>query len=273
MRSRPPRAKRRAWVALDDDEVVGWAEAEFAWSTDSDETADVWAYVGPPRRGRGCGAALYELGERHVIEQGARELRTIAVDEDGMRFAEHRGFIRSREEVPSVVDPRTIDTSRLDALLVELAADGFRLVTLREAARRPRELHALYAAVAADMPEDHPETNIGYEEWLEETLAKPELSREGSFVVLRENEPVALSFALVDPERSLAEHELTGTAPALRRRGLATVVKLAVARWCAEQGIVRLTTSNDGENAGMLAINRALGFQPARPWFAYRRRV
>ena len=63
------------------------------------------------------------------------------------------------------------------------------------------------------------------------------------------------------------------TAPALRRRGLATVVKLAVARWCAEHGIERLTTSNDGENAGMLAINRELGFRPSQPWFSYLRRV
>ena len=260
-------------MAVEDDAVVGWIEAEFAWSTDSEDTADVWVFVGSPWRGRGHGAALYELGERHVLDEGARELRTVVVDEAGARFAERRGYLRAREEVPSAVDPRTVDTSRLDPLLTALAADGFLLVPLQEAERRPRELHALYAAAAADMPEDHPETNIPYDEWVEETLAKPELSREGSFVVVRDDQPVALSFVLVDPARSLAEQELTGTAPEFRRRGLARAAKLAVVRWCAEHGIERLTTSNDGENAGMLAINRELGFEPSQSWFAYLRRV
>jgi GNAT superfamily N-acetyltransferase len=253
--------------------VVGWCEAEFAWSTDSEDTADVWVFVGSAHRGRGIGAALYEAGERHVVAEGARELRSIVVDEHGARFAERRGFARSREEVPSALDPRTVDTARLEPALAALAAQGFHLVTLGEAEAQPRELHELYAVAAADMPEDHPETNIPYEEWLDETLGKPDLSREGSFVFLHEGRPVALSFVQVDAARSLAEQELTGTAPEFRRRGLARAAKLAVVRWCADRSIERLTTSNDGENAGMLAINRELGFEPLQPWFSYLRRV
>ena len=200
-------------------------------------------------------------------------LRTIAVDDGGVRFAEAHGFTRARTEFPSAVDPRTVDTSRLDELVERLEADGFRLVPLSQAESRPRELHALYTAAAADVPEDDPETNVPYEEWLEDTLGKPDLSREGSVVVVHGDTPAALSLIEVDHVRRLADQELTGTAPAYRRRGLARAAKLAVVRWCAEQGIERLATSNDGENAGMLAINRELGFEPQPPWFTYRRRV
>jgi GNAT superfamily N-acetyltransferase len=272
-RSRPARAKRRTWVAREDDTVIGWCEAELAWSTHSEDTADVWVFVRGDRRGRGLGAKLYELGERHLLGVGARELRTVVPDESGVRFAERLGFVRTREEVPSAVDPRTVDTSRLDALVEDLARQGFRLVPLAEAERRPHELHALYAAAAADMPEDHPETNIPYEEWVTETLGKPDLSRAGSFVFVHDERPVSLSFVDVDPVRALAEQELTGTAPDFRRRGLARAAKLSVVRWCAQQGIERLATSNDGENAGMLAINRELGFEPSQSWFSYIRRV
>jgi GNAT superfamily N-acetyltransferase len=273
VRSRPERARRRTWVAAEGDEIVGWCEAEFAWATEAEDTADVWAYVHPTRRRAGLGGQLHELGERVLRDDGALVLRTMAIDDDGVRFAEAQGFERTRTEYPSAVDPRTVDTSRLDELLERLGSEGYRLVPLGEAEARPRELHALYVAASADMPEDDPETNLPYEEWLEETLGKPDLSREGSVVVLHGELPVALSFIEVDHERRFADQELTGTAPAHRRRGLARAAKLAVVHWCAEQGIERLATANDGENAGMLAINRELGFRPQPPWFGYRRRV
>jgi RimJ/RimL family protein N-acetyltransferase len=80
--------------------------------------------------------------------------------------------------------------------------------------------------------------------------------------VLVDARPAALSWVDVDLERRRAEQELTGTARTYRRRGLARLAKLAVLRWCAAEGIERLATGNDGENAGMLAINEELGFRP-----------
>lgn len=273
VRSRPERAHRRTWVARDGDEVVGWAEAEFAWATDVAGAADVWVLVRADRRRRGIGRELYGRATHHLLVRGARELRSPATEDDGCGFLERRRFVRSREEIFSAVDPRTVDTSPLDSLLEELERDGFRVVSLAEAEIRPRELHALYAAAAKDMPADHPEANLTYEEWVDETLGKPDLSRAGSAVVLHGDRPVALSFLEVDPARKLAEHELTGTAPDFRRRGLASAAKLAVVRWCAEQGFERLSTSNDDENAGMLKINRELGFVPHESWFTYVLRV
>lgn len=273
VRSRPARARRRTWIAREGDEVVGWAEAEFEWSTDATDSAEVWVLVRKDLRSRGIGGELYARGAEHLLGEGASELRGQAGGDDGRRFVERRGYLHARDEVFSAVDPRTIDTSRLDEAIDELERMGFRLVTLGVAEERPRELHALYAAAAADMPADNPESNLPYDEWLEETLGKPDLSRAGSFVVLAGDRPVALSLVDVDLERNVAEHELTGTAPDFRRRGLARAAKLAVARWCAEAGIGRLATSNDGENAGMLKINRELGFAPLETWSTYVLRV
>jgi GNAT superfamily N-acetyltransferase len=273
VRTRPPRAKRRSWVAEEEGEIVGWGEAEFEWWTEVPDAAALWVFVREDARRRGIGTDLYDGAAAHLLREGAAEIRAITGDAAGQRFVEKRGYVRSRDEVVSSVDPRTVDTSRLEEELARIERDGFRLVTLGEAEQRPRELHALYAAAASDMPADHPETNVRYDEWLLETLGKPDLSLDGSFVVLAGDRPVALSFLDVDLPRRKAEQELTGTAPDFRRRGLARVAKLAVARWCAENGVERLSTSNDEENAGMLRINRELGFEPTETWTTYVLRV
>ena len=273
VRTRPARAKRRSWVAEENGEIVGWGEAEFEWWTEVPDAGALWVFVREDARRHGMGTDLYDGAVAHLLREGAAEIRAICGDAAGERFVEQRGYVKSRDEVVSSVDPRSIDISPLEGELVRIERDGFRLVTLGEAEQRPRELHALYAAAASDMPADHPETNLPYDEWFPETLGKPDLSRDGSFVVLAGARPVALSFLDVDLPHRKAEQELTGTAPDFRRRGLARVAKLAVARWCAENGIERLSTSNDGENEGMLKINRELGFEPTETWTTYVLRV
>ena len=136
------------------------------------------------------------------------------------------------------------------------------VVPLAELLDRLPDVHALYAEAAADMPADNPETNVPLDEWLDETIGSPDLDRELSVVVLVDDVPAALSWVYADRAHGLADHDLTGTARAYRRRGLARLAKLAVVRGCAEAGISRLMTENDSENAGMLAINDELGFKP-----------
>jgi GNAT superfamily N-acetyltransferase len=212
--------------------------------------------VEPERRRRGLGSALFEGAAGHLVSNGARELRSWSLP-DGAAFLERRGFRRAREERVSAVDPRTVDTSRLDEL-----PPGVRIVPLRELQDRLREVHAVYAETAADMPADHAETNVPYDEWLAETFADPDLTHDGSFVVLVDDAVAALSWLTVDAGQGLGQQELTGTGRAFRRKGLARLAKLAVMRWAAASSITRISTGNDATNAGMLAINDELGFRP-----------
>jgi GNAT superfamily N-acetyltransferase len=255
LRALPERAHHTKWVAESDGELVGWCEAEFDWVAERDDIGTVWVLVAPDRRRRGLGSALFERGVAHVLEHGARELRTWSLS-DGDPFLEHRGFRRARIERISAVDPRTVDTSALEEV-----PGGVDLVPLGALSDRMRDVHELYAEAAADMPADHPETNLPYDEWLRE-IDTPELSREGSAVVLVDDRPASLSWITVDPARGVAQQELTGTLRAFRRRGLARLAKLAVLRWCAEAGFVRVTTGNDATNAAMLGLNDELGFRP-----------
>jgi GNAT superfamily N-acetyltransferase len=252
----PPRAHRKIWVAEEAGGIVGWGEAEFDWATEVDDAGGVWAIVHPDHRRRGIGSALFEQGVAHLTSHGARELRSWS-DTESASFLERRGFVPNRVERLSSLDPRTVDTSPLHE-----RPEGVQIVPLAGLLDRLPAVHALYAEASADMPADNPETNVPLEEWLKETIGDPDLDHELSVVVLVDDAPAALSWVCADRSHGLADHDLTGTARAYRRRGLARLAKLAVVRRCAEAGISRLMTENDTENVGMLAINDELGFEP-----------
>ena len=252
----PARARRATWVAEVDGPIVGWGEAEFDWTAERDDIGQVFVLVHSSHRRRGIGQELFGLATGHLTDHGATELRTWSFA-DGKPFLEQRGFTPAREERLSALDPRTIDTSALDDL-----PPGFRVTTLGDLDDRRREVYALFAEALEDVPADHPERRLSFEEFEEETLEDPDLSRGGSAIVLDGDRPVALSFVGVDDARGFAEQHLTGTARSHRRRGLARVAKLAVVRWCAGAGVTRLLTGNDSTNAAMLALNDALGFRP-----------
>ncbi|WP_229910925.1 GNAT family N-acetyltransferase [Streptomyces aurantiogriseus] len=63
--------------------------------------ATVIARVLPAYRRRGHGTALYERGLAHARVLGARAVETcvLAVNEDGLRFAEARGFVETERYV------------------------------------------------------------------------------------------------------------------------------------------------------------------------------
>ncbi|MFJ6086362.1 GNAT family N-acetyltransferase [Streptomyces sp. NPDC092369] len=64
-------------------------------------TATVIARVLPEYRRRGYGTALYEKGLAHarVLGAGVVETCVLAVNEDGLRFAEARGFVELEQYV------------------------------------------------------------------------------------------------------------------------------------------------------------------------------
>ncbi len=248
----PPRALRRDWVAESGREVVGHAYAGLEWSAPTPGKSRFWIGVHPEQRGRGVGAELYRIVEAHLRSAGARRLRTwVDGDPAGERFVRQRAFELTGADRVSDVDPRAVDVSRLP----ELEARDFRLVSLAETLDKVEALFERCRAGEIDLPDD-------LAEWKWDDLDHPNLSHEGSFVVLDGEQPVSLGFLTVDLERRIAYNQLTATLPGYRRRGLALLVKLATTRWAAANGIERVLTENDRENTGMLALNDSLGYRP-----------
>jgi GNAT superfamily N-acetyltransferase len=258
------REQLRAWVAERDGEVVAHAHASFEWSVPTPGKGRFWVGVLPKARRRGIGTALYEEALGHLRSHGAWRARTSVDDDpDGTRFLDRRGF------EPSKVDR----VSALELTGAELSAPrvpgGFRVVPLRKARELEHDLYAICVAGELDMPGDELETELSVDDWRQDDYGSPALSDEGSFVALAGDQAVSLAFLTVDPERRVAYNQMTATLPEFRRRGLALAVKLAAARWAAENGYERIVTENEATNAGMLAVNERMGYRPLYDQVSY----
>jgi mycothiol synthase len=248
VRLRASKPRQRDWIAESDGLLVGHA---FAGVTAAGK-GRFWIGVHPEQRGRGIGAELYQAVERHLASAGVSRLRTwVDGDPAGEGFVRQRGFELTGADRVADVDPRAVDLTRLP----ELEAGALRLETLAETLDRVEAFFELCRSGQVDLPPD-------LVEWKWDELELPNLSHEGSFVVLDGEQPVSLGFLTVDPERRLAYNVLTATLPDYRRRGLALLVKLATTRWAADNGIERLLTENDRENVPMLELNDSLGYRP-----------
>jgi GNAT superfamily N-acetyltransferase len=247
VRLRASKPRQRDWIAQSDGELVGHA---FAGLTGAGK-GRFWIGVHPAQRGRGIGAELYRAVEEYLRSAGASRLRTwVDGDPAGERFVQQRGFELTGADRVADLDLRAVDLDRLPKLEGRL-----RLATLAETLPLVEELFQRCRAGEVDLPPD-------LIEWKWDELELPNLSHEGSFVVLDGQQPVSLGFLTVDPERRLAYNVLTATLPDYRRRGLALLVKLATTRWAAENGLERLLTENDRKNTAMLELNDSLGYRP-----------
>ncbi|HEY7196057.1 MAG TPA: GNAT family N-acetyltransferase [Gaiellaceae bacterium] len=267
--SQPERAQFLGIVAEEEGSVVAWAHAHLDWHTSVEGAARAWVGVRSEHCLRGIGGALAVAAEEHLERIGARSVETFAHrGSEGHAFAERRGFVESRVEVYSSIDPATLDRAELERLETEKAAEGFRLAPLSELRDRPRDFHALDAAVAADTPDDHPEDDLRYEEWYAGTYEAADLDWDGSRVVFDGKRPVAFTLLQVDREQGSAENDFTATLPEYRGRGLARLAKLSSLRWAAEAGLREVATGNDSTNAPMLAVNQRLGYRETavRSW-------
>jgi len=259
IRHPPDRQRRRDWVAIEGGELVGRVTAGFNWAVPTEGKGWV-SFTVAPSHWSDAGAGLFDIAVDYLRSEEAHELRCWTVDPKAVPLLEERGLTATRSTVVSAVDPRLPDLSALPALEEEKNAEGFRLAPL-EAVDDPRAIHAVYAAGEADMPGDEHETELDFESWEAETLRHPEISAEGSILVMHGDQPVSLAFLAVEPERKLAYNEMTATLPDFRRRRLASLVKLAALRWAAEGGFERMLTENDDDNFAMRSINERLGYE------------
>jgi GNAT superfamily N-acetyltransferase len=251
--SEPERARRQSWVAVEREDVVGYATAWFQWFGGEAGKGRVSVGVRQDRRRRGIGTELWELATAHLT--GAQKL-TVEVDDDpaALRFVENRGFTQYDAEVISRLDPR-------DCTLEPKPHEGYRLLRLRDLRDRERELFEFYGA-AGGIPPGDPANQITLDEWRRFILGNPLLDYEASVVVVHaDGRVVSLSWLLVDQARRRAENEWTATLPQFRGRGLARLAKLASIHWAVENGIDEIVTGNDPDNLPMRELNRRLGYR------------
>ena len=259
--SQPARAQAGSWVAEDGGEVVGWVRARLRWATSAEGVGEMFAFVAPAQRGHGYGTALFDTADERLRAVGARVLESWATEAAGGAFLRARGFAAVRTHHVLLLDLDSADVSSLTDAVAAAAAAGYELVPLEAVVDGADALYSLDAGTIADVPGTFVEDDVRLDDWLGETLGHPQLTREGSFVMLTDGEPVAHSLLHVHPEARLAANEMTGTRREHRRKGLARLAKLAAIAWAQQHGYVSILTACDQDNVGMLHLNQTLGYR------------
>ncbi|WP_405429328.1 GNAT family N-acetyltransferase [Micromonospora sp. NBC_00617] len=245
-----------AFVAEVDAQVVGWVTAQRNGSTSTADFGDIGLlHVHPEHRRRGIGTALLTTATGHLAPLGVRRLRAFAQPE-ALPFARRHGFEPSRELRYSA-----LDLSPAPAL--PAPPPGVRLRPIADL--DPHLLYVADVASAADEPSDVPVDAVSYETWQYDVWDNLGLDKAASIAAEIDGEVAAFSLVKRDGDRMWSDY--TGTVPAHRGPGLARLAKSAALRRAAADGVRVAYTSNDEENAPMLAINARLGYRPvASQW-------
>jgi mycothiol synthase len=262
-----PRLRLGAWTT----EGVLAGTAEAAVGEDGERWIDrarAFVVVAPAYRRQGLGARLADEVERFAASAAVRWLETETREAElatALPLLRSRGFKELERYQTSRQKPSTVDLSTLDQLRGRLSNDGIETIALPDVdgEHTRQELYRCNTAIWRDMPH---EAHVDWQDPPLETFTRSIFERPSvllqSFFVARDGDDiVGLSYLLRRPDGD-AEVGDTGVLRSHRRRGIARVLKMLVTRYAAHQGISHVHTDNRADNAGMLAINRELGFKP-----------
>jgi mycothiol synthase len=227
-----------------------------------------FALVGVERgsRRRGLGTRLALQLEAFARDHGIRKLVTYAItdDFDGVEpFLQRFGFREVEREQTSVQEPSAVDRSALSRLRRELQAAGIEVVPFSaiDSPENRRRLHEAANEMEDDLPSvfdwELPSFPFFEARWFGLPISLPD-----AIFVAREGERIVGISSLERRQDGDMDVGLTGTARTHRRRGIARVLKLMATNYAAAHGVARVHTGNATVNAGMLSLNRSLGFRP-----------
>jgi GNAT superfamily N-acetyltransferase len=262
-----PSLQLGGWTA--DGALAGMAEAGLSEDgAPFTDRAHGFVAVARAYRRQGLGARLADDVERFAAIAGVRWLETETLErelEESLPLLRKRGFTELERYQTSRQKPAEVNLSGLDELRHRLREGGIETVALPEidGERTRQELYRCNTTIWRDMPHE------AHVEWQDPSFAtftrsiyeRPAVMLDSFFVARDGDHIVGLSYLLRRPDGD-AEVGDTGVLSSHRRRGIARVLKLLVTRWAAQHGVSAVHTDNRADNAGMLAINRELGFQP-----------
>jgi GNAT superfamily N-acetyltransferase len=249
---------RRRWIARDGDRAVGTA----GLFVHGPSLAYAQLKVLPAARRRGTGTALLDALRAGAVAEGSASFFAHHATLAGAAFALHAGAVDDQRDVRSVLQ---LHAARLDPR----PTPGYELRSWVGAA--PDDLVASYAEAHDSMNDAPSPEGLRDRPWTVERIRDLEAAvarrnREHRVTVAVAGGAVAAftELRVSAPPAADATTEDTATVAKHRGRGLARAVKCEALRLLRRDrpDVERVLTLNAEGNAAMLAVNRAVGFEP-----------
>jgi GNAT superfamily N-acetyltransferase len=257
--------------------LVSWTHGP--WDQVAARNAYVEVYLDPAHLGSDLPVALWEWVAAEALADGAMVLEAQVVEDEPEMIAalESVGFGRDRTEKVWELDlAKHGDRLVAEALgaRAKAQAEGIEMLTLAEWSDPDamRKLHGLAELTRRDVPTSYPIPAQSFEDFVER-MNNPARRRDRLWIASDDGKPVALSFLGFPPVRGQVWTGYTCTHPDYRGRGLARGIKLQTLAQAAKLGVPTVLTDNDSENAPMLHINEALGYDARRGFISFVKRV
>jgi L-amino acid N-acyltransferase YncA/RimJ/RimL family protein N-acetyltransferase len=216
----------------------------------------------------GLGSQLYDDLLGQAIKVGARTLKTRVRDtnNDGIRFANKRGFVEKKHSIEMMFDLSTWDDARYEPSLYALQAQGFRFTNMAELGDTQEARRKLYTlnstAAATDPGSDGVPPWASFEDFNKNVCNTSWYHPDGQIVAIdtHTGEWAAMSAVTVFAGADHAYNLFTGTNVRYRGRKLAQAVKALALRKARTFGVDTVRTSHNSENVAMIAIDTKLGY-------------
>lgn len=257
--------------------LLVWTHAP--WNDASPRNAYLGVYLDQALLGSELGVPLWEWLTAAAFADGALVLEAQVVEDEAEMIAalQHIGFERDRTERVWELDLVKHGQQLIadaHAALANAETEGIAMTTLADwnDPDSLRKLHALAELTRRDIPTSYPIPPQPFEDFVER-MNIPDRRKDRVWIAVDSGRPVAFSFLRFPPVRGQVWTGYTCTHPEYRGRGLARGVKLQTLAQAAQLGVPAVLTDNDSENAPMLHINEALGYDARRGFISFVKRV
>ncbi len=237
---------------------------------------NVWTAVHPDHHRRGIGARLFEHINDAVMAHDPIKLSSWTCPEktpQSVAFLESRGFKAGMKVWDSKLTLSDWDPESFAGAVEHAEGQGLKLVDMKEFAKRypdwERKLYEMERQIWGDVPLPDKQTDPGFDWFRRHVLESPNFYPEAAWVALDGDLPVGLSALWKQLSGDQLVTGLTGTTREHRRRGIAMALKVKSLAFAKGKGHPWVTTDNEENNVGMIAINRALGFQDYPSWMGF----
>jgi RimJ/RimL family protein N-acetyltransferase len=213
-------------------------------------------------------ASLVRHAESWLREEGAAtsivRTREDSVKELGVLDAlGYREVRRARTSELDLVARREHIQRTLGECRRRMRDSGVALTTL-DRDPDPEKLERLYRLLVeaeADIPTSTPWRTLGFDEWRHFWFDSPGIREDRLWTALEGSSTVGMTAIEYPVRRAIPYTAMTGTARAVRGRGIARALKYEAMNQAIELGFTRVRTQNDADNAPILRINAEMGYR------------